>query len=199
MLKRIKAWVGAGLFFFRNLQLMLRLPVMEPVYIDGITYRGYKGRDSKKVAKIYAQLNGNNRFDGLRRYLYRLVGKRSLLVATQIFGDSDEGEAIVGMNMYYFNVRDVFENTIHEGFVGVIPEMSGRGIATNLRRVASKNFEGAGLHGISTRISMSNSASFFSAGKLGFKSVEEYYDISICEQRCYLVKRFSDRNNERTD
>ena len=99
----------------------------------------------------------------------------------------DSGDVIVGMNMYYFNPRDVREKTIHEGFIGVIPEMNGRGIATTMRLHAKQHFARAGLAGISTRISVANKSSLSSAEKVGFVPIEKYIDVHSGDLRYYMV------------
>lgn len=58
-----------------------------------------------------------------------------LFVAT----DSNNNQ-IIGMDMFYFNPRDLNENTVHEGFIGVLPEYQGQGIATIMRQQAIKHF-----------------------------------------------------------
>ena len=88
------------------------------------------------------------------------------------------------------NKKDIKENTIHEGFIGVVPEASGRGIATKMRQMAIQHFKLAGFSGISTRISLNNSASLMSAKKIGFQPVEEYQEPSTGEKRYYMICNF---------
>lgn len=94
---------------------------------------------------------------------------------------------VMGIDMFYFNPRDFNENTVHEGFIGVLSEYQGQGIATIMRKQAIKHFKENRLAGISTRISKNNLGSLYSAEKLGFKPVDEYYDEAMDEQRYYLV------------
>ena len=152
-----------------------------------ISYRGYKKEDALQVAKIYAQLNNGTRFAGLKSFLYAFIGNRCLLVATH--ANEVVGEVIIGMNMYYLNSRDVREKTIHEGFIGVIPSMTGKGIASAMRSIAKDHFKAAGFKGISTRISLNNAPSLQSAKKMGFTPVEEYTEPSTGERRYYMVAK----------
>lgn len=156
--------------------------------INGIIYRGYRKRDAAEVDKIYAQLNNGARFEGLRRQLYTSIGSRCLFVAvcTNEVGE----EIVVGMNMYYLNARDIREQTIHEGFIGVIPRMTGKGIASILRSMAKAHFKDMGFKGISTRISLNNLPSLQSAKKMGFLPLEEYIESSTGEKRYYMVANF---------
>lgn len=89
--------------------------------------------------------------------------------------------------MFYFNQRDFIDGTIHEGFIGVLPEAEGQGTGTRLREAAIAYFSANNIQGISTRISKNNLKSFRSAKKLGFKVSEEYFDENSKETRYYLV------------
>lgn len=104
----------------------------------------------------------------------------------------DGRSRVIGMNMYYFNARDILENTVHGAFVGVSESMAGRGVATTLRKVAMQHFARNGIYGISSRISLDNKASLHSAKKLGYQPVEQYFDPDTNTERYYLVWRFED-------
>ena len=91
------------------------------------------------------------------------------------------------MHLFYMNPRDFKENTVHEGFIGVLPEYEGQGIATQMRKVAKQHFKQAGFSGISSRISKENLGSLHSAKKIGFEPVEEYFDNNMKEERYYLI------------
>lgn len=120
--------------------------------------------------------------------LYKLSGKKYAVIATMRKGDDMQ---IVGINMYYYNERDINDGTIHEGFIGVKPEVRGRGIATNLRKISLEHYLQNNHDGISTRISVNNIASLQSSLKLGFKPIEKYFDPVLSEYRYYLVHKFS--------
>lgn len=166
---------------------MINVANIKEKKIDAINYRGYKKKDAAQVAKIYAQLNDGTRFYGLRSLLYGLIGSRCLLVATH--ANEAGREVVIGMNMYYLNARDVREKTIHEGFIGVIPGMTGKGIASTMRNMAKEHFKAARFKGISTRISLNNAPSLQSAKKMGFTPVEEYTEPSTGERRYYMVAK----------
>ena len=93
------------------------------------------------------------------------------------------------MNMYYLNSRDVREKTIHEGFIGVIPSMTGKGIASAMRSIAKDHFKADGYKGISTRISLNNVSSLQSAIKTGFTPIEEYAEPSTGDRRYYMIAK----------
>lgn len=97
------------------------------------------------------------------------------------------------MNMYYFNSRDVKENTIHEGFIGVTAEAAGQGIATQMRKIAKTHFSLLEIKGISTRISINNVASLRSAQKIGFEPVEQYCDPHTHEERYYMICKLEEK------
>lgn len=170
----------------QNLLHARKINPLPGIVSNGLTFRSYQKEDAIQIAEIYAALNNGAKFAGLRKWLFNMVGSRLMLVAVSA---SDSGDAIVGMNMYYFNPRDVREKTIHEGFIGVVPEMNGRGIATTMRLHAKQHFARAGLDGISTRISLMNKSSLNSAEKVGFVPIEKYTDVHSGELRYYMLSK----------
>lgn len=188
MCARIKAKLGGLVFAARNIRLARKIVDIKNEEVGELLFRGYSASDAAAISEIYQELNDGAVFSRIQRELYSRVGRRCMLVVEQ--RDPFGASKIVGMNMYYLNKRDIQENTIHEGFVGVVPEASGRGIATQMRKIAMRHFKSAGLSGISTRISLNNVASLMSAKKVGFQAVEEYKEPSTGEQRCYMVCKF---------
>lgn len=186
MIARIKSRAGGGRFFLQNLLHARKIKQIPGIVTNGLTLRGYQKEDASQIARIYAALNEGAKFVGIRRCLFNIVGSRLMLVAV---APGDSRDVLVGMNMYYFNPRDVREKTIHEGFIGVVPEMSGRGIATTMRLHAKQHFARAGLDGISTRISLANTFSLTSAEKVGFIPIEKYTDVYSGELRYYMVSK----------
>lgn len=188
MLAKIKSRLIGLLFFARNINAARHILEIKREAIGDFIFRGYSSSDEESIAKIYQYLNDGATFSRIQRKLYTCIGRRCLLVVEQrnAVGTSE----IVGMNMYYLTKRDFQENTIHEGFIGVLPEASGRGIATKMRKMAVEHFKESGFSGISTRISLDNTASVISARKIGFQPVEEYQDPSTGEQRYYMLCKF---------
>jgi len=184
IIKAIKSAFGSISFTCKNLLKLRSTNSVKPTNIGEIFIRGMESSDEKQVLEIYHQLNGAAQFSCSRRWLYRLAGSKLMLVAVK---KEMTGEKIVGMNMYYLNKRDFTDDSIHEGFIGVLPEMGGLGIATNMRNIAKKHFLENGFKGISTRISLSNLPSLKSAEKIGFKPVEKYLDVVTKEERYYMI------------
>lgn len=180
--------IDSIIFFVRNIIAAKKIANIK-VEEDGVLlFRGYCSSDEKEIADIYKKLNSGSIFSRLQRALYRRIGQRFMLVAEE--RDQFGYVKVVGINMYYLNKRDVFENTIHEGFIGILPRAGGKGVATKMRKIAIKNFKSAGFLGISTRISLNNTASLMSAKKIGFQVVEEYKDKTTGEHRFYMVYSF---------
>lgn len=176
--------VDQVLFFYRNGVRSNSINAIEPVVRNNIHYRGMGVADLYQVGNIYSQLNQGSSLSWERKKFYHLLGNKLMLLA---WGSNGNRDVVVGLNMYYLNARDVKESTIHEGFIGVLPEARGQGIATSLRRVAKEHFAMAGFKGISTRISLCNKGSLNSALQIGFKPVEKYYDMNSDAERYYLV------------
>lgn len=154
---------------------------------DGYIVRGAKSNDLKEIAPVYEQLNGMKLS---RSNIYLLSSCEENLIFVALLNEAGQEPKVIGMNMYYINPRDFKEGTIHEGFVGVLPEYEGKGIATSMRKQAVTYFNKAGFKGISSRVSTSNLGSLRSAEKLGFKPVETYFDEIMQEERHYLINWF---------
>ena len=188
MIASIKSKFGAVIFAIRNICAAKKVVDIKSEEVGELLFRGYSASDEKAISKIYQQLNDGAVFSRYQRKLYSSIGRSCMLVAEQ--RDPFGASKIAGMNIYYLNQRDFQENTIHEGFIGVVPEMGGRGIATKMRRMGIHHFKSAGFSGISTRVSLNNTASLISAKKVGFQTVEEYQEPSTGEQRYYMVCKF---------
>lgn len=188
MFSKLKNKVLNILFFARNTNAARRVFEIKRETVGEFVFRGYSSSDAGPIAAIYQELNSGAVFSRLQRKLYMRIGRRCLFVVEciDVFGVS----RIVAMNMYYFNRRDIRDDTVHEGFIGVLPEYSGRGIATEMRKMAVEHFRASGFSGISTRITLDNTASLVSARKIGFQPVERYEEPSTGEQRYYMICKF---------
>jgi GNAT superfamily N-acetyltransferase len=172
-------------FVLCNLLLSKKLNNVNTVTDDGFEIRGMRSEDIFHIKQLVLRLNNGIGFEFFKRLLYRIVGSKMVFVVKKV-GAAE----IVAVNLFYFNDRDRCDNTIHEGFIGVLPSCRGLGVASKLRRCAIANFERTQLSGISTRISISNAPSFRSAEKMGFRVVDRYFDANESEERCYLVRYF---------
>jgi RimJ/RimL family protein N-acetyltransferase len=185
-LKKIIIKLKALLNYKKTLAKCSQLVSINNFEVGNFILRGADIKDLGQLKIIYSQLNNvdlsRSNIDLLKKCPGRLI-----LIAEVTNGSKSN---IVGMNLFYFNPRDFKEGTIHEGFIGVVPEFEGKGIATAMRKHAIAHFRRSGLSGISTRISKNNNASLRSAEKLGFRPVEEYFDPAMQEDRYYLVCNF---------
>lgn len=186
----IKKIYNTAKFYFVNYLFTLKINYISPDVIDGIECRGYEKKDVSAVREVYSKLNYKL---GFKEVLANLIGSRCLIVAVKL--NEKNEKYVVGINLYYLNTRDLKDGTIHEGFIGVLPEHEGQGIATKMRRHAITHFRKAGFSGLSTRISKNNLRSLLSADKLGFKIVDKYFDLAKNEYRYYLVLKFKNDCN----
>lgn len=190
VIKFVKRVLGTARRLMLKLKTKSKLAAFSEIkrqcYND-LVVRGYAKDDELQVASIYSQLN-EIEFSSFHKKLYSGFGSKLLIVA-----ESKVSGKLVGMDMFYFNPRDFKEDTVHEGFIGVLPEAQGQGLATLMRKAAVEHFSKNGLEGISTRISISNLGSLRSAEKLGFKVVDEYFDKPMNEGRCYMVLKLNRR------
>lgn len=98
--------------------------------------RGATIYDLEQLKKIYRQLN-KGEFSKTHIKLLTKCPEKLLLVAEKKVNSSTE---IVGMDMFYINPRDFKQKTVHEGFIGVLPDYEGQGIATQMRKDAIRHF-----------------------------------------------------------
>ncbi|WP_334188713.1 GNAT family N-acetyltransferase [Noviherbaspirillum sp.] len=169
-------------FVLRNLWCGRRIRPF-PTFLYGGARVGPLSRDDiRHVERLYASLNGGSPLD-LRKKAALWLHAPRLGIGVR---DAATGE-LTGMSLYYFNARDRKEGTVHEGYIGLHASLRGAGLGTVVRRHALRQFAFAGLRGVSSRISLANTASLNGNLKLGFVPVETYFDSSMGEQRHYLV------------
>lgn len=137
--------------------------------------------DVDAVLNVYAKVNDSKHLSLKNLLLLRLLSSRICLALRNRDG------AIVGISFYYFNARDRQENSVHEGFTGLLKPYRGRGLGTVVRRHALTHFAKSKLNSVTSRVSLKNVASLKSNQNLGFETVDEYYDCALGERRCYLA------------
>lgn len=171
------------IFILRNCWSARRLTSFGASKNMAMSIEGLKRRQILQALKVYKSLSDGNNLSICKVILLLFFPGRLCLVAVR------EGK-VIGVELFYFNKRDVECGTVHEGYIGVIPEAQGGGIGTALRKKACRHFSKSGLLGISSRVSLNNTKSLKSAKNAGFSIQEEYYDSRLGEERCYLVFRF---------
>lgn len=119
----------------------------------------------------------------VNKILLKIAGTKLCFVLQ----DRTTGQSI-GYSLYYFNKKDIDENTIHEAYVGMIPEYRGNGTGTIFRKAILEHFaQRTDLYGTSSRVSLSNKASLMSNLKNGYTIKERYFDKYMNEERVYMV------------
>jgi GNAT superfamily N-acetyltransferase len=184
-MKKGKSALGGLLFLIRNIHRSKNLTDAPQIKIGSIVFRGMNPADEPALKCIYHSLS-NNTPSFSQNILYRYYGRKLMLVAVYM-DDQNKESGIVGMNKHYFNKRDLMDDTVHSGYIGVVPEFEGRGIATNLRHLAKRHFSRNRVAGISSKISLNYSGSLKSAEKAGFRPVEKFSDPDSGEDRYYLI------------
>jgi ribosomal protein S18 acetylase RimI-like enzyme len=156
---------------------------------DNIDIGGVSHSYLKECFAIYSYFNNDKRLNAAKRMIYFFISRKTIFYAK----NRTTGQ-IVGIELYYFNRKDILEKTVHQGFSGVLPEWQGQGIGTMLRSHALNHFRANGFDGVSSRVSLNNLPSLKSNMKLGFKPVEKYFDQSMNEERYYLICPFNNDN-----
>jgi GNAT superfamily N-acetyltransferase len=175
------------LFIARNVYSSFFLKRIPETYIDKqIIVCGASIKELKESLYIYSFYNNKNKISVLYYILYLFVSKKLVFIVKDVFM-----KKIIGVELYYFNRRDLREKTIHQGFRGILPAWQGRGIGTLLTSYAVNHFKNSRrVDGISSRVSLDNLASLRSNMKLGFRPIEEYFDKNTNKNRYYLVCPF---------
>jgi GNAT superfamily N-acetyltransferase len=172
------------LFIVRNIYGCFSLSLIPKTSIDEqIIICGASIKELKEALHIYSFYKNKI---GISHYIvYLLISKKIVFIAKNVAHNK-----IIGTELYYFNSRDIKENTIHQGFRGILPAWQGKGIGTSITNHAVNHFKNSRIDGISSRVSFNNLASLRSNMKLGFRPVEKYFDKNIKENRYYLICPF---------
>lgn len=170
------------LTFLRNVWIGKSIEPFAPVNFGEFTIAPLERADIPAVDHLFSSLNGSGRLGLQRAALLWLLGSRLCLVAREILT-----EDVVGTAIFYFNERDRKEHTIHEGYIGLVAEVRGKGLATFMLRHALDHFSRSGFAGVSSRVSVNNFPALKTNQNLGFVPIETYFDTSLQEDRQYLV------------
>ncbi|WP_026879213.1 GNAT family N-acetyltransferase [Ignatzschineria larvae DSM 13226] len=183
-MRKIKGLLSQLYWLFQNLWRVRAIRVIE-TYQDpqtGFRYQGLTTEYFQDFERLKKELSQNRELSRVQKLLYQYASNKLVLVVI----DPQQNQ-LIGLNMFYFNKRDLLENSVHAGFIGVNSQYQGQKIASTMRERIKHHFMQNGLKGISSRISLNNEGSLRSALKVGFKPVEKYYDNALGEERYYLV------------
>ncbi|MCU4311798.1 GNAT family N-acetyltransferase [Acinetobacter variabilis] len=172
-------------FILINVVKFIFIKKIDEIEFDKYTIRGCKRNELKKVADFLEKMNNNAISSPYRKVVYYLFSNKTIFIVLNKGQVSDT--KVLGVNLYYINYKDFKNSTVHGGYIGVLPENQGVGIATNLRNAAKKHFFKAKFLGISSRISINNKASLKTAQKMGYVVEYKYYDSSLNEERYYMI------------
>ncbi len=178
-------------FLISNLYKGLFLKKIKTTYIDGVKYQGLKYPYLQEINNLNKEMSiSKKRLSLAENIIYKTHGAKLVVIAL------DNNEKVIGFNRYYFNIRDIKENTVHIGFTGVITNWRGRKIAFHMREIAKETFIRGGLSGISTRVSVSNKLCLKSLENNKFRPTEKYFDNILNTERYYLVCRLGIDNDK---
>lgn len=182
LIKKIYSFLSTKLLMFKMILRFSCVSKIQTATFAGFVIRGAKKKDIEKIKNFYQKCTGRV-FTNRHIYLLQKCEEKICII-------TEKETQIVGFDLFYMNSRDFKQKTVHEGFIGVLPDYEGKGIATSMRKHAIEHFKKAGFNGISTRISINNIRSLKSAEKLGFKVFKQYFDSEMNEERYYLICNF---------
>lgn len=183
-MRKIKGLLSQLYWLLQNLWRVRVIKAIE-TYQDpqtGFRYQGLTTEYFQDFEQLKKELSQNRGLSRVQKLLYQYASNKLVLIVI----DPQQNQ-LIGLNIFYFNKRDLKENSIHAGFIGVDPQYQGQKIASTMRKRIKHHFMQSSLKGISSRISLNNEGSLRSALKVGFKPIEKYYDNTLNEERYYLV------------
>lgn len=173
----------ATLILLKNVVFSRKLHNFQKLIDRDIVIDGADSETIHEALLLYGSLNNGSTFAGWRNFLLKTCPSKLCLVAID-----NKTRNVIGVNIYYLNIRDFNETTIHEGFIGVKPEFRQRGIAEKMRRHALANFISNNvINGVSSRVSLNNTHSLNGLIRLGFSLKEEYFDQQLQKNAAYFV------------
>lgn len=173
--------IGNFIFIMRNVVRSRKMPEFQKVEFDNLTIEPCRKEYLEEIFSLYKNLHNEKDLAKRNKLLLRLAGNKFCYVVKS-------GNEIVGLGLYYFNKKDIMENTIHEGYTGFKKEYRGKGIGTIARKNALYHFSKVkSIMGVSSRIDLDNEASYRGNIKLGFEVRDKYFDTSLNKERVYLV------------
>lgn len=171
------------IFILRNIFSCLKLKKIKKATVnENIMILPMTCKYLHDVSYIYSKLSNGYTLSRRNKILFFLCGSKLVFILYDKFE-----QKVIGTEFYYFNEKDIQESTIHKGFFGILPEYQGRGLGTLLTNHAYNTYLMTGLKGVSSRVSCNNFPSLISHKKIGFESVEKYFDSEMHEERYYMI------------
>lgn len=180
----LKIIFNAVVFTVRNLHASRMLPEFQPVCLsDKYEVLSCSRELIPDIVRLAAVLPNSTKINIVIKTLLKLAGAKFCFVL------KDRSiEKIIGYSLFFCNKKDIEENTIHEGYIGILPEYHGHGTGTAFRKAILKHFaDCTDLYGTSSRVSLSNRASLMSNLKNGYAIKYRYFDKHMGEERVYMV------------
>ncbi len=157
------------------------MPEFQRIEFDKLTIEPCRKEYLEEIFSLYKDLHDGTDLSRRNKLLLHLTGHNFCYIVRS-------GNEIVGLGLYYFNKKDIKENTIHVGYTGLKKEYRGKGIGTIARKNALYHFSQVkSIMGVSSRVDLDNEASYRGNVKLGFKVKEQYLDTDSNKDRVYLV------------
>ena len=118
------------IFIIQNLLCSVKMPEFQKFEFDELVIESCRSEYLEEVFHLYKDLHNEKDLSRRNKLLLRLAGNKFCYVVRS-------GSEIVGIGLYYFNKKDVRENTIHEGYTGLKKEYRGKGVGTIAQKMHS--------------------------------------------------------------
>lgn len=184
VIRLIKDVWGGLSFVVVNIWYGFRLLPVRESCTDSFFIRGCRKSDLKRFAAVHEKLRGGRKLSGWRQFVYFFVGDRLVCLVR-----GGKGE-VVGFVMYYFKGKaDARRSSIHEAFIGVLPEYQGKGLGTHIRSTMVDCFQRSNINRVTSDIDRGNTASIKSAERAGFSPVKDNEGGDQCVYEIWLSEK----------
>lgn len=176
-------------FLFINIlaQMVLRLPELSKASYSICDIVPFRNKFLSEIEYIYYKDVGH-RLSCRNRILLLILGRKICYVAMDL-----EKNIVVGFALFYFNLRDIKERTIHIAYLGIKKDYRRNGIGSILMEVAIKNYNNTkAIKGISSRVISNNLPAVMWHKSLGFSIIERNKGLNRDVDGFYLKKNIND-------
>ena len=189
-LKPISSYISTASFLLDNIIHARKLVKIQKKQIESKSLElyqldCYRKGDLKTIRSIHRKCL-NSDITNSNRVLIQILGHKLCYLIR------DNSQRVIACILFYFDKRDIQEETIHLSSIIVSEEKHGCGLGSLLVKYSIENLRGIkGLMGVSSRVSLNNKASLKVHTNSNFKIKEEYYDTELQEMRVYLVLKLN--------
>lgn len=168
--------------FIKNVMHAKKLPEINTHHSNNFSISSYKPKYLKQILELHEK-ELPSRLSYIKKLLLMIIGTRICYIAF-----SNETQRVLGFILFYFNRRDLIEKTIHLGAIAVHKDFQGKKIGSQLLKFSIENLlKSSVFTGISSIISLDNTASLKLHQHFGFNIHTTYFDTEKKKEYTYMM------------